>query len=339
MINDLLNRMSRDMEIYHFRNEPEDSFIYRLCYSALGYWCLHTALNKLSGDSGTTKNNQTIILKDLLSRYIELFPSISDRFINNNNQQITFPLHIRNIYEETGYLLTDDNNRNQVANYRRSIPIGNAALFFGLPNITYSINGLGVFGKATTYIVSTKEFLIRDDLTYEEYFQSQFDPIDFYNRDIDINELEFFNPKLNNSPSQSWRKELQVDCTLARQSENGPFYRIMQTEDNILFAEEPVEPQKESFTSYEYRRLLFALKAHYGRPLKVYITQKDDEYSEIRLKGHLPNREYYYLLLLSWPVQNAFDKINFLIRTGLLQEVKTTLENIGLEINGGQTNA
>jgi len=334
-MNDLLLTMASDMKIDRYRGETEESFVYRLCYSALGQWCLHTAMSSSGNITGTTKHNQTIVLNDLLIQFSELFPFISDKFINIKNQQANFPVHIRRVYEETGYLLTDSNNRNQIANYGRSIPIGNTALFFGIPNVTHGINGLGVFTCPTEYMVSAKEFLIRDELTYEEYFQSRFDPIDFYDRDIDLDELEFFNPRSNNVPSQSWGKRLETNFTLARKSETGPFYRVMREEATIQFADEHVEQQNDSFTSHEYRRLSFALKAHYKKPLKATIIKKDEGYSKIRLRGHLPNREYYYLLLLSWPENNAFDKVNFLIKNTLLQEATDVLVNIGIEINRG----
>lgn len=339
-MNELFTAMSTDMRINRFRGETEDSFIYRLCYSALGQWCLRLALNLLNGVVGTTKHNQTIVLNELMSRYSELFPSVSGRFVDTNNPQINFPVHIRRVYEETGYLLTDDNNRNRLANFGRSIPIGNSALFFGIPNMIYSANGLGAFTNPTVYQVSAREFLIRDDLNYEEYFQSQFDIIDFYDRDINPDELEFFNPLSNNAPSLSWGRRLETDCSVARKSETGPFYRVMRIADaSLQYADEPLEQQNDSFTSYEFRRLYFALKAHYKKPLKVSITKQDEEYSKIRVGGHLPNREYYFLLLLSWPINNAFDKVNFLIRNDFLQEVIATLTNIGIEVKGGYTNA
>jgi hypothetical protein len=251
---------------------------------------------------------------------------------------VNFPFHIRRVYEETGYLLTDDNNRNRIANYGRSISIGNKALFFGVPNAAYVVNGLGAFASPTAYKVSAKEFLIRDDLTFEEYFQTRFDLIDFYDRDINIDELEFFNPLLNTVPSQSWEKKMATDCTVARKTKIGPFYRVMRMVDTLQFADEPVAQEGDSLTSYEYRRLYFALKAHYKNPLKLTITKQDEEYSKIRVGGHLPNREYYYLLLLSWPVNNAFDKVNFLIRNEFLQEATSILTNIGIEIKGGFSN-
>ena len=330
--------MSVDMNIPRFQNESDKSFVYRLCYSALGQWCLTIAKNVNGESLGTTKHNQTIVLNDLLARYMELFPAISERFIDVGNQQSSLSVFIRRIYEETGYLLTNDNNHNRLANFGRSIMMGNQALFFGLPREPYTVNGLGVFSIPSEYVVTAKEFLIRDCLSYEEYFQAQFDPIDFYDRDIDVQELEFFNPLSNNVPSQSWIKNQETDCSIARKTETGPFYRVMRTLEGTQFADDHIEMSSDSFVSHEYRRLYYAMKAHYKNPIKATILKLDREYSKIRLGGHLPNREYYFLMLLAWPEHTAFDKVNFIIRNSLLREVYIVLENIGIEIKGGHTN-
>lgn len=335
--NDLLKAMSEDMHIHRFQNESEESFVYRVCYSALGLWCLTIAKNVTVDSLGTTKHNQTIVLNDLLTRYTELFPAISERFVDVGNQQSSISVSIRRIYEETGYLLTDDNNHNRLANFGRSITIGNQALFFGLPREPYTVNGLGVFSTPSEYVVAAKDFLIRDCLTCEEYFQAQFDPIDFYNRDIDVQELEFFNPLSNSVPSQSWTKNQETDCSIARKTETGPFYRVVRTPEGILFADDPIEAFSDKFISHEYRRLYYALKSHYGNPIKATILKLDSLYSKIRLGGHLPYREYYFLLLLAWPEHTAFDKVNFIIRNSLLREVHIVLKHIGIEIKGGRT--
>lgn len=324
--------MSSDMNIHPYQHETDASFIYRLCYSALGQWCLSIAKNSTVGVVGTTKHNQTIVLNDLLLRFTKLFPHIGDRFYDINNKQTDFVVRIRKVYEETGYLLTDGDNRNRISNFGRSIRVGNQFIFFGLPNTPSKINGLGVYAAQTDYVISMRDFLIRDNLTSEEYFTARFDPIDFYERDIDISELEFFNPKLNANPSSSWMKKPETDCTVARKTKLGPFYRIMRINDEIMFADETIGQQDDSFTSYEYRRLYFALKSHYNNPLKVTVTKLDEQYSKIRVGGHLPNREYYLLLLISWPENNAFNKTNFIIQNDLLQGVLDVLTNIGIEI-------
>lgn len=336
MMNDLLNRMAADMSISSFQDESMESFVYRICYSALGQWCLATAK---CNDCRTSKHNQTIVMKEILTRLIELFPFITDRFINTGNQQVCLCVHIRRLYEETGYLLTDENNHNRLANYGRSIQIGSKSLFFGLPITAFSVNGLGVYTDSSDYLVNIRDFLIRDKLNCEEFFRSRFDSIDFYDRDIELQELEFFNPKSKNVPSHSWSKSLYTDCTVARKSERGPFYRVMKISDLLQFADESMEQQNDGFTSYEYRRLYFALKYHYKNQLKANIKKIDKLYSKIKVGGHLPNREYYLLLLMTWPEKNAFDKGNFIILNEFLPVAIDVLENIGIEIKGGTIDA
>jgi hypothetical protein len=66
-MNALLTAMSADMCIDRLSREPESYFAYRLCYSALGQWCLYTARNSSDGIVGTTKHNQTIVLDELVA--------------------------------------------------------------------------------------------------------------------------------------------------------------------------------------------------------------------------------------------------------------------------------
>lgn len=335
MKNDLLKSMSIDMKITRFQNESDESFRYRLCYSALGQWCLSISKNVTSVNIGTTKHNQTIMLNKILLRYKELFPDISVRFDDISNKHRSISVFIRRVFEETGYLLTDENNYNRMANLGRSIKIGEQALFFGLSREFPTVNGLGVFSSLSEYVVTTKDFLIRDCLTCEEYFQIKFDPIDFFDRDIDVQEFEYFNPLSNNVPSQSWSRSLETDYSVARKTKLGPYYRVMKTSEGIQLADEPVEEQYDSFTSHEYRRLYFAIRAHYGNPIKATVSKLDDKYSKIQIGGYLPYREYYFLLLLAWPEHTVFDKVNFIIRNNLLGEVHAVLEHIGIKIKGG----
>lgn len=339
-MNELINAMSNDMGINRYKGESNDSFIYRLCYSAMGQWCLRIAQNSSNGIIGVTKHNQTTVINELLQRYTELFPNNGDKYVDSNQLQLNFPVHIRRVYEETGYLLTNSSNRNRLADFGRTICIGNTSLFFGVPNKMHTVNGLGVFTSPTIHSVTTSELLIRDALPCEEYLLARYDIADFYEKDLSTDELQFFNPLSKSVPSQSWSAKMATDYSLARKSEWGPFYRVIrESDESLLFADEIVESQSDSLTSYEYRRLYFALKAHYNNPLRARIVKQDEEYSKLTIGGHLPNREYYFLLLLSWPVNNAFDKVSFLIRNDFVPEITTTLKNISIEVIGGNAGA
>ncbi len=320
------------MRIHRYRNEIDESFIYRVCYSALGQWCLALGSKSSNSNVGTTKHGQTRSLNELLGRYLELFPIIANRLVDQNMKQSSLSVFIRRVYEETGYLLDDVTNHNRVANYGRSIKLGNQSLLFGFLPIDSCINGLGVFSTPTIYEVKVKEFLIRDDLSCDEYVRAKFDPIDFYERDINTDELEYFNPLSTRAPFRSWGRKLETTFSVARRSEFGPFYRVMKTSNGIRFVDEVADVYHDSFTSGEYRRLYYSLKRHYENPQKAWALKIDDEYFKIRVSGLLPNREYYFLLLLAWPERSACDNRSFIIRASLLEDALVVLENIGFTI-------
>jgi hypothetical protein len=332
MSKELLTSMSDDMNIFPYKNESEESFVYRLCYSALGLWCLNSANNKDCNTIGTTKNYQTIILDDLFKRFTELFPSILDNFIHPVNQSIKFSIKFRKVYEEMGYLLNYHGKLNKIANYGRSIKLGNKALFFGLPHDFLEMNGLGVFSSPTDFLTEINDLLIRDNLCCDEYIQSCFDIINFYEHDIDLNTLQFFNPLSNQTLSNSWSNKLKTDLTVAKNFDTNTYHRIIKEHGKLLFFDEPLSKPDDSITSFEYRRLYLALKFYYGHPLKCYITKLDEITSQLYFRGHLPNREYYFILLIAWPKNNVFNKSSFIIKNEFLPSLIPVLTNIGLKI-------
>ena len=76
-MNELINIMANDMNIRPYTNEPAEYFGYRVIYSALGLWCLKSALSEKENKRGVSKNAQSILLHDLSKKYIELCPKVS----------------------------------------------------------------------------------------------------------------------------------------------------------------------------------------------------------------------------------------------------------------------
>ena len=74
------------------------------------------------------------------------------------------------------------------------------------------------------------------------YFQAKYDLIDFYERDIKPDELEF--SILNRQCSfPVLEKANGYRLLCGEKSEWGPFYRVIRAGDVLLFADEPIEPQ------------------------------------------------------------------------------------------------
>lgn len=335
-MNKLIDIMAKDMGISSYNNEPDESFEFRVIYSALGLWCLKSALGGKGTEQGISKNAQSILIHNLLENYVRLCPKIKSLvFASRNSDIATF---IRNIYEQTGYLLTMENNLNILNNSGETIRFSNMAhLYLGLPEIDYKVNGLGIHIECGKTAIKLKDFLVRDSLTPEEYLKVKFDECDFELRDIDMDELEFFNPYYYGNLSSSWYNRMKSEITMARKSAMGPYYRVIRKENGtLLFTDDNSTDDLDSLTGAEFRRIYVALKKCYDNPMQLLICPIDEEYSHIRILGQLPNREYYYLLMNAWPKNGYLDRNNFIIRNDFTEQTAEVLGAIGFTARNGE---
>ena len=335
-MNKLIEIMALDMNIQPYTNEPEESFEYRVIYSALGFWCLKSSLSEKENEKGISKNAQSILLHNLAEKYVALCPETKSSVLISRNADIaTF---IRNVYEQTGYLLTQDNNSNVLNESGETVRFTDREhLYLGLPELGYSVNGLGIHTESKGVEIALRDFLIRDSFTPEEYLAVHFDECDFDTCDIDLEELEFFDPYYYGNVSKSWYKRMKSDITMARKSPIGPYYRVMRKPDgSYLFTEDKSIDDLDALTGAEFRRIYVALKKYYDNPMQILICPIDESYTHIRILGQLPNREYYYLLMSAWPKGDFLDRNNFIIRNELTTQVVEVLGAIGFIARNGE---
>ena len=333
-MNKLLNIIANDLSIVQYFRESDNDLTYRVCYSALALWMLKLTSSRENGVVGISKQTQSLKIEELLLQYQEYFKLNPSFFAHDKNKEHTLSRHIRRVYEETGYLFSDENNHSVAANYGRTICATDGNLFFGNPESGYWMNGLGIYSPTAVNDVDLFEAMLRDTLTIDEYITVKYNPLDFEERDLDVHELKFFDPTRPKPPSSSWHTEQITDKSIARNN-NWVMYRTLIDETHqILFKEEPPDSDKGRLTSFEIRRLYCALKAKYGAPIIAWFNRLDDLYSQIRISAQLPNREYYFMLLFAWPEQNAFNRTKFICKNNILPTVARMLCNIGIEIRG-----
>ena len=109
----------------------------------------------------------------------------------------------------------------------------------------------------------------------------------------------------------------------------------MRYNDEILHFEEAPNPGTDGLTDFEYRRLYFALKNINGHPVRAQIQSFDNKYAKISLGGHLPNREYFLMLLCSWPCRMYCNKCEFITKKENLLFINEVLKNLGIDTVGG----
>lgn len=330
-MNDLIYSMAKDMKIVPYVNEPQNSFAYRVLFSALGQWCLYSLKESKGNSEGKTKNYQTELLNNLVNKYDEIYPGVKQQLEIEN---FSIAVLIRRIYEETGYICTDNkSNRNRLNKINKGVKLGNRNLSL---NLAYNaeINGLGIFDARNVDCITWREFIVRDNLTVSQYVNANFDMVSFIKSQDQLDEVQYFNPLSTLSPSQSWGTKAYTNYTIGRKSAIGPFYLIQNYDGEIFRCLERASDTSDTITAFEYRRMYFALKAYYNNPVKMRVHRVDSEYSRLRFSAHLPNREYYLLLLLSWPDKYAGNKTEFLIKNVFLEFITEVMMNLGIKVIG-----
>lgn len=330
-MNELIQTIAQDLSIDSYHGEPLSDYVYRLCYSALASHMLVSASGRGNGTDGISKKAQT----ELLQRLIDLFQKNTgvdkQRFIGDTDDCISL---FRRIYEEIGYLLIGDTNNSVIARYGRTVKTDGGYLYFGIPAEISKMVGLGVFADAPGDDAGIFETIMRDTRSPQDFIDDIYNPIDFEERDFNKSDLLFFDSLSDKPPSASWVKTLTSINTLAKSITTRTIYRVIciDNKGTLLFADNPFDSDKGKLTSYELRRIYIALKAYYRHSAVAWINPLDDTYFEVTLSLYLPNREYYSLLLLSWPKQNAFDRKSFITTSELLPTIETILKNIGIKI-------
>ena len=173
-MNKLLNIIANDLSIVQYFRESDNDFTYRVCYSALALWMLKLTSSRENGVVGISKQTQSLKIEELLLQYQEYFKLNPSFFAHDKNKEHTLSRHIRRVYEETGYLFSDENNHSVAANYGRTICATDGNLFFGNPESGYWMNGLGIYCPTAVNDVDLFEAMLRDTLTIDEYIIRRF---------------------------------------------------------------------------------------------------------------------------------------------------------------------
>lgn len=324
------------MGIRHHIREEEGLYEYRVIYSALGLWCLRLALFEQKSIRSISKKAHSIRLRELLSQYLKVCPNA--RLSLNNTTGVEVASFIRNVYEQTGYLVTDDNNRNVLNRSGEAIKLlENDYLYLGLPENYFTINGLGIHSMVCEQEIDILDYLIRDELSPEEFLKVNFDECDFEEKDIDVEELEFFNPFFYGNATKSWSRNIKSNLTMARKGLTGPYYRVIRkSNEKLIYADENYKHGNDKMAGLEFRRLYVALKHHYDNPMQLLVCPIDEEYSYIRVLGQLPNREYFFILMNAWPQKGFWDRNNFIIRNTIYERVVNVVQSIGFTVRNGE---
>lgn len=339
-MNELLDRIARDLNIIKYSNESDESYASRLIYSAIGLRLLTSGKKTIDEEKGITKHAQTRITKSLLKRYMGFFPHCKQYFIpKDDGSEDNLVKFIRIIYEETGYMLKSKDGLNTLNKGNEFIKLSDDMnLFFGISKDKFTMSGLGIntFERIDHGIEkNVKEFLIRDDLTPEEFVDLNYCEYNFEEENVDTNNLEYFNPLSRKNIHKSWGNIKTRDKIIARDKVTEDYYKVLfdKSRDLLFFDRIKNEENNSKMSQGEYYRIYLALRSYYNNPPKAEIINIDKEYSLIKIYSTIPNREWFFFFLNGWPLRNIEDKYKFIIRNYFVELCVVVLQNIGFKVN------
>ena len=326
----LIEQISCDLKIPTYSGESYDAFCQRIIYSALGIWCLNYTNRMVENQTGISKNALTRKISTLLDSYLNIFPNTQNYFKSNN----FVGLHIRQVYEELGYLILDDQML-KTAPFGRGLKLDNERyLYYGLQNNFEYMSGLALVTSRAKYVESITNVLVRDEINPIAYVKANYDPVFFDKCDSVVDGLLFFDPLRSGNISSSWIDEPTTELTIAKNEQLNVFYRVICKEGKILYyLTEKVSSDKESIFGYDYRRLYYSLKYFYGNPFSIKIDEVDENYIKIKSYGRFPNREQYFLSLIGWALNDLDNQDAYIVRKDFYHVIKEAMLQIGIITN------
>ena len=323
----MIETMQKDMSIEPYDGEIDSSFIGRLLYSSLGLWSLVLS----SSDGGITKVAQTKILENVIAKYLNRYPNAMKYFVKDENDLKEIIHHIRYTYEAMGYLLPEK-EREYLTDINRAVKVGTSSyLSYKFNPNQITMNGLGIYCGKKENLLSVNELLIRDSLSYTEYVDKFFDITEGdYIYNIEVDNLLFFNPRSEHSLSKSWENRSNTPLTIAYDKVNKIYYAVIDNQNEKIYAKLSNYDAGNELTDYEYRRVYFALKSYYNNPVIYTLEELDSKHCLLKINSHLPNREYYFLLMSAWPDGSAYNKTSYIVKKDFIEIISKLLGNMGI---------
>ena len=284
----------------------------------------------VENQTGISKNALTRKITTLLDSYLNIFPNTQNYFKNSNS----VGLQIRQVYEELGYLILED-QRLKISPFGRGLKLNNEHyLYYGLQNSFEYMSGLAIVTSRVKYVDSITNVLVRDEINPIAFVKANYDPVFFDKWDSVVDGLLFFDPLHSGNISSSWKNEPTTELSIAKNEQLNVFYRVICKNGKILYyISEKVVSDKESIFGYDYRRLYYSLKYFYGNPFSIKIDEVDDHYIKIKSYGRLPNRERYFLSLIGWALNDFDNRDVYIVRKDFYHVIKEAMLKIGIITN------
>lgn len=342
---DLIFEISKDLNIKKGCTESEDSYIFRLIYSALGHIVLGSLYEYSYKDDMkiiSIKHHFKDRIQETYLEYLKIFPNMNTFFTVGEK---VLADEIYNIYLNTGYLYHLSNNISQ-AIYSESIYNGIKFIRGNSLSDKVHRSGLGAYLKIDDNSCQFDKLvnmfhLHKNKLSdYWKYFIEQYSTKKMDNLPDNIEYLRTI-PQ-NYKWGRYWIDKPDNNISLARETMNHKIYYLFFEKENKV-VELPAFLIKELFidenkNGNEYRYLANSLLASLGRLPKIKYTF-DGDIVKFSLDYLLPPAELNLIKLYSWRKcifnkkndKFIFDSFNYIMDKNVFKSIKDLFEKLGYE--------
>lgn len=338
MKNDLIKDMFERMKIPRFRDENANDYMYRVLYSALAFWTLRIAEDRINLNKVCSKNHMSSRLGSVLERFLVVLPECTEYFNVGSSPSLEVSKYFMEAYLDTGYLLSSENYYIELAKYGRTVNMDGMVLFYGLTK-NIAMNGLGVFANEHYNERSIEEIMFSNGIDAGIFAKNVFGEFrDRMTNRIKEDDYDFFNPCVRAKLSESWQRGLAVDYSIARKKvyNNYEFYLCRRVDGEILSCACPdTLCETVGMFGFELRRIMYGLKFINDNAGVAQIETGLDCFV-LKLNSKLPNKEKLMLMLLGWPLNKYDNETMYLFSNIFKNSVTQLINNLNIRIENNE---
>lgn len=345
-MNDLLQNIAKDLNIYKYENESIEEYGNRIIYCSLSAWAKVQILNSSYIDINkenedypcTSQRYITEKLKRVSEGLIKTIPN-TDLWIQGRNLTASNKGISQYIIEQLNfcYQLSKIKNQYFTAIPERIIYFSNNELILGGTNWNSKLKnafsvGVGVWrNKRDNHNSNYKEIFNIPQCSLYEYYKSIEKNTLWKLDELDEN-YEYFCGGKGLWHNKAWNtfntKYVPQGISLFRKKDSKSNYGLLYHKENEIFT---AKLDEWYILENEIYRIMYALEYYREKPAEFKAKRKG-EMIQLHCHSNLPNAENRVLLMASWP-QKTYDDIFFRnVPETLWKDVEEVLGGLGIKI-------
>ncbi|WOF16034.1 hypothetical protein F1737_04600 [Methanoplanus sp. FWC-SCC4] len=334
-------QIAKDLNITHFSKENESQFIGRIIYSAISEWIKASTFDRKIDDhegvkeEGCTKHHITRKCGEILEGFLEIYPHIEFYFYPFEEKD---PKPVQEIQKRLllgGVLVPGENNTVQLSKEKNGFVNNNLYFergYFYEPG--KQVFGLGCYRnsqKENIPCVRLEELFYIPNENAEKTVNYYIN--EFKSNFINISDIpdywRFFDYSSKKSFHNSWNEyfDKNREITVYKNNINNSDYGFIKySGGKFFFTPFP----KHIIQTKEVRRILYGIRSIENNPCNSELTIQGKEV-KIQLYTSLPLREQSLLYMISWPVNNMYDRTQYITSIKFLPVIQRILSNLNVD--------